>query len=134
MARYAIAIGAVLGMLGVAMGAFGAHSLQETLQANGRVDTFKTAAQYHQLHAVLLICIGCLRLREDCRWLSIAAWMTLIGVIIFSGSLYALSLTNTAVLGAVAPIGGLCMMIGWLSLAPFGIRAARGSAKVEPKP
>ena len=107
-------IAAVLGFLAVALGAFGAHGLHDVLEKNGRLATWETAVLYHLTHAVVLLLISTL------RPLRIAAWrLMLAGVAVFSGTLYALALTTVKWLGAITPLGGLCLLAGWLALA-FG--------------
>ena len=109
-----IRLAGALGFLGVALGAFGAHGLRERL-APGMLDVYKTGVLYHLLHAVALfaVALGADRLA---RPRAVAAlWAS--GIVLFSGSLYALALTGVTVLGAVAPVGGLLLMAGWLSLS-----------------
>jgi uncharacterized membrane protein YgdD (TMEM256/DUF423 family) len=108
-----ILIGAILAMLGVMIGAFGAHALKSILEANGRVDTFETAVKYHFYHAIGLLIIGLLSNLQPSKWLSYAGNCLLVGVIIFSGSLYALCVSGVTFLGAITPIGGVCMIAGW---------------------
>lgn len=108
-----ILIGAILAMLGVIIGAFGAHALKSILEANSRVDTFETAVKYHFYHAIGLLIIGLLSNLQPSKWLSYAGNCLLIGVIIFSGSLYALCVSGITFLGAITPIGGVCMIAGW---------------------
>jgi uncharacterized membrane protein YgdD (TMEM256/DUF423 family) len=104
-------IAAVLCFLGVALGAFGAHALRPTIEANGRVDVWNTAVLYHLVHAVALLALA---LHGGAH--RGAMWLLLAGVLVFSGSLYVLAVTNVRVLGAVTPIGGLCFLAGWLWL------------------
>lgn len=106
-------LGAILAMLGVMIGAFGAHALKPILEANSRVDTFETAVKYHFYHALGLLFIGLFSHRQPSKWLSYAGNCLLAGVIIFSGSLYALCLSGITFLGAITPIGGVCMIAGW---------------------
>lgn len=103
--------GAVLGFLSVALGAFGAHALKATLTANGRVETFETAVRYQFFHALALLFAG-LWVGQN-TWAGGYAWIA--GVILFSGSLYVLSITNSTALPVVlaTPLGGLCFLIGW---------------------
>ncbi|SFF20447.1 DUF423 domain-containing protein [Thermoflexibacter ruber] len=108
-----IMLGAILAMLGVMIGAFGAHALKPILEANSRVDTFETAVKYHFYHALGLLFIGLFSHRQPSKWLSYAGNCLLAGVIIFSGSLYALCLSGITFLGAITPIGGVCMIAGW---------------------
>lgn len=108
----ALRISAVIGFLGVALGAFGAHGFQELLTHHGRVATWDTAVLYHLTHAVLLVFLS--GMQRVSAW-----WLMFAGVLIFSGTLYVLALTNIRWLGAITPIGGLCLIAGWLALA-FG--------------
>ena len=117
--------GAVLGLLGVALGAFGAHALKPFLLESGRLDTFETAVKYQFYHALALMIISVLMLVKNPRILKIAASLMLAGVTIFSGSLYILCLTNVGAWGAVTPIGGVLMIAGWGSLIYYGIKKAR---------
>ena len=108
-------IAAVLCFLAVALGAFGAHGLRSTLEARGMIDAWNKAVFYHFVHAVALLVLalyGTLN-RSAC-------WLLLAGILLFSGSLYLLALTNLRWLGAVTPFGGLCFLAGWawLVLAP----------------
>ncbi len=110
----AFRLSAVLGFLAVALGAFGAHGLHDVLEKNGRLATWETAVLYHLTHALVLLVIATLRPPRLTAWR-----LMLAGVIIFSGTLYALALTNVKWLGAITPIGGVCLLAGWLALA-FG--------------
>jgi len=101
--------GAGLGFLGVAAGAFGAHALQGRL-APDLLSVWETAARYQLIHAIVLVFAGWIGARA-------AGWLFLAGIVIFSGSLYALALTGTRWLGAITPLGGLCLLAGWLALA-----------------
>ena len=107
-----VRIAAILGALAVALGAFGAHSLAELLGTNGKLDIWKTASLYHFLHALALLVIGATGLRVRPSFC-----LLMIGTLIFSGSLYALALTNIKWLGAITPIGGVLMIAGWAVLA-----------------
>ncbi len=105
-------ISAGVGALGVILGAFGAHGLEKTLEANGRVETWETAVFYHFVHAIMLWLVA------DRPTLHRGAWRAFfIGIVIFSGTLYALSLTNIKWLGAITPIGGVSLIVGWCLLA-----------------
>ncbi|MEO6742013.1 MAG: DUF423 domain-containing protein [Chthoniobacteraceae bacterium] len=110
----AFRISAITGFLAVALGAFGAHGLHDVLEKNGRLATWETAVLYHLTHAVVLLLIATLRPLRTAAW-----WLMLAGVLIFSGTLYVLALTNVKWLGAITPIGGVCLLAGWLALA-FG--------------
>ncbi|MEI7822143.1 MAG: DUF423 domain-containing protein [Verrucomicrobiota bacterium] len=110
----ALRISAIVGFLAVALGAFGAHGLHAVLEKNARLATWETAVLYHLTHAVVLLIIATLRpLRAA------AFWLMLTGIAIFSGTLYVLALTNVKWLGAITPIGGVCLLAGWLALG-FG--------------
>lgn len=122
MASRWFAIGAWLGAAGVALGAFGAHGLKARVPAD-RVAIWETAAKYHLLHALALLATAWACERWPGTWTSAAAWLFLAGILIFSGSLYALAATDVRALGAVTPIGGLCLIAGWIALA---IAAGRG--------
>jgi uncharacterized membrane protein YgdD (TMEM256/DUF423 family) len=110
-------IAALLGGLGVAIGAFGAHGLRAMLEASGRFDTFETAVRYQFYHTLALLAVGVLlHARPELRLLGTAAWLWTGGVVVFSGSLYLLCFTGITKLGAVAPIGGLLLIAGWIAL------------------
>lgn len=107
----------ISGALAVSIGAFGAHGLQKILEATQRVETFETAVKYHFYHTLALLFLGIyMSFAEDKSYLNISAYGFMLGLIIFSGSLYTLSLTNIKILGAITPIGGLGFIIGWISL------------------
>jgi uncharacterized membrane protein YgdD (TMEM256/DUF423 family) len=110
-ASAALKITAILGALAVALGAFGAHGLEDLLTRTGRVETWKTAAAYHLVHSVVLLVLVHLPNWRPLPWAFLAA-----GITIFSGSLYLLCLTDTGWLGAITPIGGLLLIAGWGSL------------------
>ena len=95
-------IASVLACLGVLLGAFGAHALNETLTASGRVDTWETAVFYQLIHAIGLLVLS--RMKPPPKW---TIYLFLTGIVIFSGSLYALCLTGITKLGAITPVGGL---------------------------
>lgn len=108
--------GALLGALGVMIGAFGAHGLAALLESYRRVDTFETAVKYHLYHALALLLTGTLLFHIPSKYLRLAGLFFTIGLLIFSGSLYILCLTNIGWLGAITPIGGLFLIGGWFSL------------------
>ena len=119
-------LAAILGASGVAIGAFGAHGLASTLQANGRASTFETAARYQMYHALALLAVAWVITMITAQGvnpmlISVAGWLIFVGTLIFSGSLYVLSIFDLRVMGAVAPVGGLLMVAGWICL---GIAAA----------
>ena len=98
----------LLGFTGVALGAFGAHALKETLVANGTTTTWQTAVLYHLVHAVALVAL------PGWTWVG-RCWIA--GVVLFSGSLYWLALGGPKFLGPVTPLGGLAFLLGWALLA-----------------
>jgi uncharacterized membrane protein YgdD (TMEM256/DUF423 family) len=108
----AFRIAAAVGFMGVAMGALGAHgAVNQLLVRNHSVDYWKTASMYHLIHAVVLLFIAGRSPLRFGPWISI-----LMGIAIFSGSLYMLAVTNIGALGAITPVGGLCFLVGWLWL------------------
>lgn len=109
-------LGALFAMLGVVIGAFGAHALKSTLEIHGRSDTFETAVKYQFYHSLGLILLGFLMTQFEHKAFLYSGWGFICGILLFSGSLYTLSLTGITKLGAVAPIGGLSFIIGWLML------------------
>tara|TARA_B100000900_G_scaffold309371_1_gene268080 strand:+ start:374 stop:754 length:381 start_codon:yes stop_codon:yes gene_type:complete len=111
-----IKIGALSGVLSVLFGAFGAHGLEDLLFANGRIDTFETAVKYQFYHSLALLFIGILMQTYQVKYLTWATNLFIFGIVMFSGSLYVLSLTNFTLLGAITPIGGLFFVFGWLAL------------------
>ena len=117
-AKLLIQLAALVGGLGVAIGAFGAHALHDTLVRAGRLETFETAVRYQFYHALAALAIGVLWVvRPELRSLGTTGALWLGGIVVFSGSLYALCFTGVTKLGAVAPIGGLLFLAGWVSLA-----------------
>lgn len=104
-------LGAALAFLGVALGAFGAHALKTRL-APGMLQAWNTGVLYHLIHAVALFALG-LFLKTSGAELKITGWLFFAGILLFSGSLYALALTGIKPLGAITPIGGLCFLAGW---------------------
>jgi uncharacterized membrane protein YgdD (TMEM256/DUF423 family) len=110
--------GAVWGFLAVAMGAFGAHGLQDRLAALGQTEPFHTAAQYHMYCALALVAVGLFVLSgRSSAAASAAGWAFLLGSLVFSGSLYLLAVTGLRWFGAITPIGGLAILGGWVALA-----------------
>ena len=107
--QLATQLAGVLGFLGVALGAFGAHQLATLLAANQTLSIWQTAVLYHLVHAVAAL------------WAAgrnpTIVWIWALGILIFSGSLYILAVTNIRWLGAITPIGGLLFLAGWLLVA-----------------
>ena len=116
MERIFLTIGAVMGALGIGAGAFAAHGLKARLAPDLLV-VFETGARYQLIHALALLAVGLVVARTPHPAVTASGWLFIIGVVIFSGSLYVLALTGVRWLGAITPIGGLAMIAGWLSLA-----------------
>ena len=129
MQRHWILIGSVLGALGIVLGAFGAHGLTGFLGERHaedpdllqrRLGNWDTAALYHMYHAIAIVLTGVIGMFRRSKWLTIAGWSFLVGVLLFSGSLFALVLLEIPVLGAITPLGGIAFIVGWLALAIGG--------------
>ena len=116
MSNLIIGLGALSAFIAVSAGAFGAHALKQVL-ASDMLAVYQTAVDYHFFHSAGLILIGVLGKLSPRRCHSFAAWTMLAGIIIFSGSLYALSMTGIRWLGMVTPAGGLAFLAAWLMLA-----------------
>jgi len=114
MSRLAILFGASNAALAIILGAFAAHAIKDTLSVR-MLAIFNTAVDYHLYHALGLIVIGFLiTIRPTSKVLSSAVYLMLLGIIIFCGSLYALSLTGITKLGMITPIGGIAFIVAWL--------------------
>lgn len=105
-------IAAISGMLSVALGAFGAHALKNILTEYGRVDTFELGVRYQFFHTLALLFIGIDTKQNH----AMSAIFLMTGILLFSGSLYFLALTNSTALVAVTPLGGALLLAGWVSL------------------
>ncbi len=115
MVNLIIGVGAINACIAVAAGAFAAHGLKDMLSPE-YINTFKTAADYQMMHGIGLILIGLLNKQNDSRCNIAAAVFMFTGIILFSGSLYALTLTGIKWLGFITPFGGICFLIAWLTL------------------
>jgi uncharacterized membrane protein YgdD (TMEM256/DUF423 family) len=118
MTQIFLSIAAVLGGLSVAAGAFGAHALRDKISERA-LEIFDTGARYQMYHALALLIVALLLSRTESPPFTLIAsgWLFIIGIAIFSGSLYALSLTGVKSLGAIAPLGGAALIAGWGALA-----------------
>lgn len=116
MAQFLLVAGALAAAIGVAAGAFGAHSLASSVSPD-RLATFKTGVEYQMYHALALLLVGWIRFTWNIPALSWAGGLFLAGIFLFSGSLFLLVLTDTPWLGAVTPLGGVAFILGWLLLA-----------------
>jgi uncharacterized membrane protein YgdD (TMEM256/DUF423 family) len=114
-------IAAAMGLLAVALGAFGAHGLKDLLAHNGTTAVWEKAVFYHFIHAVMLFVLA-----ERKPFPAVAWWSFLIGIFFFSGSLYLLAITNVLWLGAITPIGGVSFLFGWAWLALKATRVSFG--------
>ncbi|MCX4244445.1 DUF423 domain-containing protein [Paraliomyxa miuraensis] len=124
-ARRTLAAGAVLGLLGVMAGAFGAHALRGAVSERD-LEIWQTGAHYQQLHAVVLVAVAVMARSGHRRALAVASLLLTAGVLVFSGTLYAMVLGGPRVLGAITPLGGLCLMGGWAALLVHALTMARG--------
>jgi uncharacterized membrane protein YgdD (TMEM256/DUF423 family) len=106
----------VAAALAVALGAFGAHGLKARLSAE-MLAVWQTAVHYHAWHALGLLALGVTGFYLKNPWMSAAGWLLVAGILLFSGSLYALALGAPRVFGAVTPFGGLAFILGWLAFA-----------------
>ncbi|UII32623.1 DUF423 domain-containing protein [Fulvivirga ulvae] len=117
MNRNILILAGILGALSVAIGAFGAHGLKPLLIDNGRVETFETAVKYQFYHTLAIFGLGILMLKYPNKQFKYATFCMVLGILVFSGSLYILCLTNLTVLGAITPIGGVMFILGWIFMA-----------------
>jgi uncharacterized membrane protein YgdD (TMEM256/DUF423 family) len=110
-----IKIGIIFSLLGVVIGAFGAHGLKDILIKHSTMDTFQTAVGYQMFHSIAILFSGIL-IHINLMESKLSLILFMCGIIIFSGSLYILSITNIKWLGAITPIGGLFFIAGWIFL------------------
>jgi uncharacterized membrane protein YgdD (TMEM256/DUF423 family) len=116
MNRTFVSLGSGMAFLGIALGAFGTHGLRDRLtEANLKI--WQTGVQYHLIHAVSLVLVGLLAAHQTGRGIRTAGWLMAAGIAIFSGSLYALALSDIKWFGAITPLGGLCFLVAWMILA-----------------
>ena len=116
MERFFAGAGAVAAMIGVIVGAFGAHGLESRVTP-ADLDIFETGVRYHMYHALGLFVVAWAATRWPSGATTTAGWLFIVGIVIFSGSLYTLVLTGQRWLGAVTPVGGLALVGGWAALA-----------------
>jgi uncharacterized membrane protein YgdD (TMEM256/DUF423 family) len=110
-------LGSLSAFLSVALGAFGAHALKSKLSTD-MLNVYQTGVQYHMIHSLGLILIALLADRlGNSSLVNVSGWALFIGIVLFSGSLYALSLSGIKVLGAITPLGGVSFLLGWALLA-----------------
>jgi uncharacterized membrane protein YgdD (TMEM256/DUF423 family) len=116
MDRIFFMIGSLSGALGVMAGAFGAHALKDRLTPE-MLSVFEVGARYHLIHALALLATAWAVSRWPGSATTAAGWLFIAGTVLFSGSLYALSLSGIRALGAITPLGGVAFIAGWLALA-----------------
>ena len=140
LSRRVIVYAAISGALGVALGAFSAHGLDRFLELRGhdadliakRLDQFEIGVRYHLIHSVALLALAALPFGSP----AVRQWVCrlfVLGLVLFSGSLYALALTDTPLLGAITPIGGLCWIVAWLVLL-LAARRSHGRVRIHSTP
>ncbi len=108
-------IGAISGAIGVVLGAFGAHGLKSRVDAD-LLAVFETGVRYHIYHALALLAVGWAATRWPGTWVSTSGWLFLVGIVVFCGSLYLMTLTGARWLGAITPLGGVAFISGWIAL------------------
>jgi uncharacterized membrane protein YgdD (TMEM256/DUF423 family) len=125
MTRIFLVIGAILAGLSVAAGAFASHALKDRLTERA-LEIWETGAKYQIYHALALLLIGLLLIKAETggNWLNIAGFAFITGIVLFSGSLYGLSLSGIKWLGAITPLGGVAFLVGWgcLAVAAWGLK------------
>ena len=114
--RNILLLGAILLALAVLNGAFGVHALKTRLSPE-MMAVYKTAVEYQFYHALGLLLVGLIGFHIESKWLNWSGNMLIAGIVLFSGSLYALSITGIEILGAITPIGGISFVAGWICLA-----------------
>lgn len=114
--RQTLLVASALGVLAVSLGAFGAHALKNLLTDNGRLDTYELAVRYHFYHTFALLAVAILMDKYSTPRLKLSALLFFIGIILFSGSLYALCLFNISKIAIITPFGGAFLIAGWATL------------------
>lgn len=117
-----LTLGSISGALAVMIGAFGAHGLKRKLTEE-MLAIYKTGVEYHFYHTFALLAVGLVAMHYKSTLLTASGWTMAAGIVIFSGSLYALSISGIRVLGAITPIGGLCFIAGWVLFAVAVLKA-----------
>lgn len=112
-------LGCLFGLISVAAGAFGAHALRGRMGAE-MLAVYETAARYQMYHALALLLVARLAVSARGAGVEVAGWAFVVGIVLFSGSLYLLTLTGVRWLGAITPLGGVAFLIGWAALAWAG--------------
>lgn len=115
MQRWVLQVAAIAGFSAVGLGAFAAHGLKAQLSAR-LLEVFQTGVHYQMVHALALLAVGLLAGQGVSRALRAAAWLFVVGMVLFSGSLYALSVSGLSALGMITPLGGVAFLAGWAAL------------------
>ena len=115
-------LGSFFAAIGVGLGAFGAHALKTRLTPED-LAIFEVGVRYQMYHAIALVALGFIASKIDTSFIKIAGWTFVLGIVIFSGSLYTLVLTGVRTWGAVTPIGGLAFIVGWLLIGAAVIKS-----------
>ncbi len=119
-------LGAVFAALGVMFGAFGAHALKVRVSPED-LAIFEIGVRYQMYHALALIGLGFVASKVDANLLKMSGWLFVVGILIFSGSLYTLVLSGVRIWGAVTPVGGVCLIVAWILLAVVAFRSQWGN-------
>ena len=122
MERLFLLLGSTFGFLAVIAGSWAAHGLEKVVEEAKLIANFKTGAEYQMYHALALLAVACVMGRHRSKLLTIAGWFFVVGIVLFSGSLYIYALTAVKSWGAVTPFGGFGFLIGWLFLAVAALR------------
>lgn len=123
MDRRFVALGSAMAFLGIALGAFGTHVLKDRISTSG-IEIWKTGVQYHLIHAIGLVLVGILAGNLPAKSIKTVGWLMFSGIVIFSGSLYALAVTDVKILGAITPLGGLCFLASWATLVASATKSS----------
>ncbi len=115
------AVGAIAGAIGVTLGAFGAHALKSRVTED-LLSVFEIGVRYQMYHALALFAVAWAAGRWPGSWVNASGWLFTAGILVFSGSLYLMTLSGARWLGAVTPVGGLCFILGWIALAVAALR------------
>ena len=127
-AKTGIILAGLMGLIGVAAGAFGAHGLRDRVGAR-ELEIWQTGAHYQQVHAAVLLALAIWALHagqhgQSTPLHSVAMTLLVVGMTVFSGTLYAMTLGGPRFLGAITPLGGLCLLAGWATIALIGLRSS----------
>ena len=118
-----IQFAALSGAIAVGLGAFGAHALKDRLTSSGYLDTYQTAVSYQFYHTVALLIIGVIAMRSPSNWINYSGYSMMVGMVLFSGSLYVLCFSGIRWLGAITPVGGLAFISGWVLLLVAALKS-----------